>query len=48
MGVAVIPHDVIDDALELAEEKKRKETTTRSELARGDNIAEVFARYGVL
>jgi 4-hydroxy-4-methyl-2-oxoglutarate aldolase len=47
-GVVVIPAALVDDAVRLAEEKHRGEDRVRAELERGDDPAEVFARYGIL
>lgn len=48
LGVVVIPNHLIDSVIEKAEEKQRGEATVRSELANGEDISEVFARYGIL
>lgn len=47
-GVVVIPAALADEAVRLAEEKHRGENVVRAELERGDDPAEVFARYGIL
>ncbi|MBA3434151.1 MAG: RraA family protein [Actinobacteria bacterium] len=47
-GVVVIPSALADEAVGLAEEKHRGESVVRAELERGDDPAEVFARYGIL
>ena len=47
-GVAVIPRDLLAEAVDLAEEKDRGESTVREDLLRGDDIGEVFGRYGIL
>ena len=47
-GVVVIPEGLAAQTIELSLEKVRKETTVREELARGDMLAEVFARHGIL
>jgi regulator of RNase E activity RraA len=47
-GVVVIPAALADEAVRLAEEKHRGENLVRAELERGDDPAEVFARYGIL
>ena len=47
-GVVVIPAGLADEAVQLAEEKHRGENVVRAELERGDDPAEVFARYGIL
>jgi 4-hydroxy-4-methyl-2-oxoglutarate aldolase len=48
MGVIAIPASLANEALRLAEEKARGEDTVRSELERGDDPGEVFARHGIL
>jgi 4-hydroxy-4-methyl-2-oxoglutarate aldolase len=48
MGVVVIPADMVDDVLEMAEAKDEGESTVRDELLRGDSIGEVFDRHGIL
>jgi regulator of RNase E activity RraA len=48
MGVVVIPKDMVDQVVELAEAKDAGESTVREELLRGDDIGEVFARHGIL
>jgi regulator of RNase E activity RraA len=47
-GVVVIPGAIVERTLQLALEKAGKETTVREELARGDRLAEVFARHRIL
>ena len=47
-GVVVIPAALADQAVRLAEEKHGGERLVRAELERGDDPAEVFARYGIL
>jgi len=47
-GVVVVPQQVTAQALRLAFEKVEGEDRTREELAKGLNLAEVFARYGIL
>jgi 4-hydroxy-4-methyl-2-oxoglutarate aldolase len=47
-GVVAIPAALADEAVRLAEEKHGGESTVRAELERGDDPAEVFARYGIL
>ena len=47
-GVAVIPADLVEQAVSLAEDKDRGESTVREELLRGDDIGEVFERHGIL
>jgi len=47
-GVALIPQELLEQAVALAEEKDRGESTVRDELLRGDDIGEVFGRHGIL
>jgi regulator of RNase E activity RraA len=47
-GVVVIPQRVEADVLRLAFEKVAGEKSTLSDLQRGDKLADVFARYGIL
>lgn len=47
-GVVIIPSEVADDAIRLANEKISGENTVRDELAQGIPVAEVFRRHGVL
>lgn len=47
-GIVVIPHDVAEAALTLAEEKVRGENRVRQALADGMSVAEAFRRHGVL
>jgi regulator of RNase E activity RraA len=47
-GVIVIPQAVETEALDLAFSKVRGENQTREELERGDKLADVFARHGIL
>jgi 4-hydroxy-4-methyl-2-oxoglutarate aldolase len=47
-GVVAIPRAVEDDVLRLAFEKVRGERHTLHDLQRGDRLADVFARYGIL
>jgi regulator of RNase E activity RraA len=47
-GVVVIPAANAAQVLELSLQKVRTETTVREELARGDKLADVFSRHGVL
>ena len=48
MGVVVIPGELVDDTVRLAEEKNRGERTVRDELEQGQDVADVFARHGIL
>lgn len=47
-GVVVIPQQYEAKVLELAFEKVAGEKNTLSDLQRGDKLADVFARYGIL
>jgi len=47
-GIVVIPMEILDATLELAESKVRGERTVDDELRKGRRIADVFAEYGVL
>ena len=47
-GVVVIPKTVEAKVLELAFEKVTGEHNTLRDLQRGDKLADVFARYGIL
>jgi 4-hydroxy-4-methyl-2-oxoglutarate aldolase len=47
-GVVVIPKAVEAEVLRLAFEKVRGEKSTLADLRRGDKLADVFARYGIL
>ncbi len=47
-GVVVIPKRVEDEVLRLAFEKVTGEKNTLRDLERGDKLADVFARYGIL
>ena len=47
-GVVVIPQRVEADVLRLAFEKVEGERNTLRDLQRGDKLADVFARYGIL
>ena len=47
-GVVVIPKKVEDEVLALAFDKVKGEKSTLSDLQRGDKLADVFARYGIL
>jgi regulator of RNase E activity RraA len=47
-GVVVIPQAVEAQVLDLAFEKVTGERNTLSDLRRGDKLADVFARYGIL
>jgi 4-hydroxy-4-methyl-2-oxoglutarate aldolase len=47
-GVVVVPQRVEAEVLRLAVEKVTGEDNTLRELLRGDKLADVFARYGIL
>jgi 4-hydroxy-4-methyl-2-oxoglutarate aldolase len=47
-GVVAIPKAVEDEVLRLAFDKVRGERDTLRDLQRGDRLADVFARYGIL
>jgi 4-hydroxy-4-methyl-2-oxoglutarate aldolase len=47
-GVVVIPQSLAEQAIGLALGKVAHETTVREELARGDMLAQVFSRHGIL
>ena len=48
MGVVVVPAEIAAEVAAGAEEKDRGETTAREELARGEDVVEVFCRHGIL
>jgi 4-hydroxy-4-methyl-2-oxoglutarate aldolase len=47
-GVVVVPKSVEAEVLTLALDKVRGERSTLADLKRGDTLASVFARYGIL
>ena len=47
-GVVVVPQAVEKQVLDLAFEKVKGERSTLQDLRRGDKLADVFARYGIL
>jgi regulator of RNase E activity RraA len=47
-GIVVIPPDIEDEVMRLAEDRVGKESLTRADLLRGDSLQTVFERYGVL
>ena len=47
-GVVVVPRDLEDQVLEMADDKMGKENLTRRELLAGRSLREVFDQYGVL
>jgi len=47
-GVCVIPRDIARACFEKALTKAEAENTVREELERGDKLAQVFKRHGIL
>jgi 4-hydroxy-4-methyl-2-oxoglutarate aldolase len=47
-GIVIVPTEVLDETLELAESKARGERIVDEEFRKGRRIADVFAEYGVL
>ncbi len=47
-GVVIIPAEVAEEAIRLANEKVAGENTVREELASGVPVAEVFRKHGIL
>ncbi|NDE73128.1 MAG: RraA family protein [Betaproteobacteria bacterium] len=47
-GVVVVPQAIEKQVLDLAFEKIKGERSTLQDLRRGDKLADVFARYGIL
>jgi 4-hydroxy-4-methyl-2-oxoglutarate aldolase len=47
-GVVIIPRAAEAEVLRLAFEKVKGEKTTLADLQRGERLADVFARYGIL
>lgn len=47
-GVVVVPRAAEEEVLRLAFEKAKGERSTLADLRRGDTLAAVFARYGIL
>jgi regulator of RNase E activity RraA len=47
-GIVIVPRELADPALALAERKTQGEDRTRAEIARGRSVAEVFAELGIL
>ena len=47
-GVVVIPAELAERAIHLSLEKAQAENTVRDELAKGEKLAVVFARHGIL
>ena len=44
----MIPADLLEEALALAEEKDKGESKVREALLRGEELADVYERYGIL
>jgi regulator of RNase E activity RraA len=47
-GIVVIPQGVVQDVLQLAQEKIGKESQARTDLLNGKTLREVFDTYGIL
>lgn len=47
-GIVVVPADIEDDVLRLAQEKVCKENLSRKDLLAGSTLREVYGKYGVL
>lgn len=47
-GVVVLPVDMAEEAVALALDKVKRETTVREELSAGESLATVFARHQIL
>jgi 4-hydroxy-4-methyl-2-oxoglutarate aldolase len=47
-GVVVIPAELTERAIHLSLKKVEAENTVRDELAKGEKLAVVFARHGIL
>ena len=47
-GVVVVPADLIEPALGLAEDKKRTEDQVRKDLGSGSSIGDAYERFGVM
>jgi len=47
-GAVVIPQAIVNDAIQLAAEKVRRENSSRSELMQGAFLRDVYKKYGVL
>jgi regulator of RNase E activity RraA len=47
-GVVVVPNAVVNDVIQLASEKVRRENSSRSELMQGAYLRDVYQKYGVL
>ena len=47
-GVVVVPKLVVQEVIELAAEKVRRENSSRAELMKGAYLRDVYEKYGVL
>jgi regulator of RNase E activity RraA len=47
-GIVFVPHDMVDAVIAKALDKVRTENLFRADLLRGDTLATVFTRYGIL
>ena len=47
-GVVIIPADVLDETLQLAQEKVTSENTLRVDLSNGMPVTEAFQKHGIL
>jgi 4-hydroxy-4-methyl-2-oxoglutarate aldolase len=47
-GVVVIPHAIVNEVIELASDKVRRENSSRAELMKGAYLRDVYKKYGVL
>jgi len=47
-GVVVVPANLAEEVVEKAEQKRGNEDKVREELRRGESVAKVFRKYGVL
>jgi regulator of RNase E activity RraA len=47
-GLVVVPQSVEEKVLKIAFKKVSGESNTLKDLQRGDKLADVFARYGIL
>ncbi len=47
-GVVVVPKAMVNEVIELAAEKVRREDSSRAELMKGAYLRDVFQKYGVL
>jgi 4-hydroxy-4-methyl-2-oxoglutarate aldolase len=47
-GVVVVPHAVVNEVIELASDKVKRENSSRAELMKGAYLRDVYKKYGVL